>query len=117
MATGDLQKAMLDCDESIVVRSSQEAYSLRGDLWMRLENFDNAISDFETAGRFDEQVAVAYEKRADDRRESGQADDAKTDLQRAREIRNAMVDKESSSKPPQSADGFDPAAGDGASRN
>ena len=117
MATGDLQKAMLDCDESIVVRSSQEAYSLRGDLWMRLENFDNAISDFETAGRFDEQVAVAYEKRADERRESGQADDAKTDLQRAREIRNAMVDKESSSKPPQSADGFDPAAGDGASRN
>ncbi len=72
MATGDLQKAMLDCDESIVVRSSQEAHSLRGDLWMLLENVDNAISDFETAGRFDEQVAVAYEKRANDRQEAGQ---------------------------------------------
>ena len=117
MATGDLQKAMLDCDESIVLRSTQEAHSLRGDLWMRMENFDNAISDFETAGRFDEQVAVAYEKRADDRREAGQAEDAKTDVQRAQEIRNAMVDTENSSKPPQSAEGFDPAAGDGASRN
>ena len=117
MATGDLQKAMLDCDESIVIRSTQEAHSLRGDLWMLMENFDNAISDFETAGRFDEQVAVAYEKRADDRREAGQAEDAKTDVQRAQEIRNAMVDTENSSKPPQSAEGFDPAAGDGASRN
>ena len=117
MATGDLQKAMLDCDESIVLRSTQEAHSLRGDLWMRMENFDNAISDFETAGRFDEQVAVAYEKRADDRREAGQAEDAKTDVQRAQEIRNAMVDTENSSKPPQSAEGFDPAAGDGARRN
>ena len=84
---------------------------------MKLENLDNAISDFEAAGRFDEQVAVAYEKRADDRREAGQADDAKTDLQRAEQIRNAMVDKENSSKPPQSAEGFDPTTGDGASRN
>ena len=108
MATGDLQKAMLDCDESIVVRSSQEAHSLRGDLWMLLENVDNAISDFETAGRFDEQVAIAYEKRANERQEAGQAKDADTDLQRAREIRNAMLDKEDSSKPPQSADGFNP---------
>ena len=117
MATGDLQKAMLDCDESIVAQSSQEAYSIRGDLWMRLENFDNAISDFETAGRFDEQVAVAYEKRADDRRGAGQADEAKTDLQRAQEIRNAMVDTENKAKPPQSAAGFDPASSAGAIQN
>lgn len=110
LATGELQKAMLDCDESIVVKSSQEAYSLRGDLWMRLENFDNAIADFETAGRFDEQVAVAYEKRADIRREADNADEAKTDLQRAREIRDAMIDRESTSRAPQSAEGFDPAS-------
>ncbi len=108
LATGELQKAMLDCDESIVVKSSQEAYSLRGDLWMRLENFDNAISDFESAGRFDEQVAIAYEKRADIRREAGKSDEAKTDLQRAREIRDAMIDRESTSTAPQSAEGFDP---------
>lgn len=117
MATGDLQKAMLDCDESIVAQASQEAYSIRGDLWMRLENFDNAISDFETAGRFDEEVAVAYEKRADDRRGAGQADEAKTDLQRAQEIRNAMIDQENMAKPPQSAAGFDPAASAGAIQN
>jgi hypothetical protein len=33
--TGDYQKAMLDCDESIVANPSLEAYSLRGDLWLR----------------------------------------------------------------------------------
>ncbi len=110
LATGELQKAMLDCDESIVVKSSQEAYSLRGDLWMQLENFDNAIADFETAGRFDELVAVAYEKRADSRREAGKTDEAKTDLQRAHEIRDAMIDRESTSKAPQSAEGFDPSS-------
>jgi len=108
MATGDLQKAMLDCDESIVLRSSQEAHSLRGDLWMLLKNSDNAINDFETAGRFDEQVAVAYENRANDRREAGQVDDAKSDLERAKEIRNAMLDREDRSQPPQTAEGFDP---------
>ena len=108
MATGELQKAMLDCDESIVVQSSQEAFSLRGDLWMRLENFDNAINDFETAGRFDEQVAVAYEKRADIRRVTGESEGAKTDTQRAHEIRDAMIDRENNSKAPQSAEGFDP---------
>lgn len=75
---------------------------------MRLENFDNAINDFETAGRFDEQVAVAYEKRADLRRDAGKSDDAKTDIHRAEEIRDAMIDRENHSKPPQSAEGFDP---------
>ena len=109
MATGELQKAMLDCDESIVVRASQEAYSLRGDLWMLLENLDNAITDFETAGRFDEAVAIAYEKRAERRKDAGLAEDAKSDLERAQEIRDAFIDKSDSSKPLQSADGFDPA--------
>ncbi|MEZ6033696.1 MAG: tetratricopeptide repeat protein [Planctomycetaceae bacterium] len=109
MATGDLQKAMLDCDESIVVKASQDAYSLRGDLWMLLENLDNAITDFETAGRFDEAVAIAYEKRAEHRRDAGLADDAKSDIDRAQEIRNALLGNRDSSKPLQSADGFDPA--------
>ncbi len=117
LAAGELEKAMLDCDESIVSQSTQEAYSLRGDLWMRLENLDNAISDFEAAGRFDEMVAVAYEKRADQRHEAGKADDAKSDHDRAREIREAMVDRKDDSSPPLSAEGFDPALDSGTSKN
>ncbi|HRA89063.1 MAG TPA: tetratricopeptide repeat protein [Planctomycetaceae bacterium] len=117
LATGELEKAMLDCDESIVSQSTQQAYSLRGDVWMRLENLDNAISDFEAAGRFDDMVAVAYEKRADQRRGAGKTDDAQSDLDRAREIREAMVDKKVDSEPPQSAEGFNPALDSGTSKN
>ncbi len=107
--TGDFQKAMLDCDESLVARPSQEAYSLRGDLWLRLDNLDQAIADFESSGRFDEQVAVAYEKRSAKHREAGAAQESAADTARAREIREAMTDKPSSDKPPAStAEGFDP---------
>ena len=107
--TGDLQKAMLDCDESLVSRPTKEAYSLRGDLWMRLDNLDQAISDFETAGRFDEEVATAYEKRAEKRREAGEVDDANTDSARAKEMREANVTKPDEPKSAtRTAEGFDP---------
>jgi tetratricopeptide (TPR) repeat protein len=108
--TGDMQKAMLDCEQSLVSKPSREAYSLRGDLWMNLENLDQAISDFETAGRIDAQVAEAYEKRSLKRRESGETETAKADASRAAEIREALEDKPKSA-PQQTAsgDGFDPA--------
>lgn len=111
IGTGDYQKAMLDCDESIVVRPSPEAYSTRGDIWMKLENLDQAISDFEAARRFDEQVAVAYETRAGKRREAGEADAAEADMAKAKEIRSAMEDKPAEEKPANVAEGFDPAKG------
>ena len=107
--TGEFQKAMLDCDESLVSEPSQEAYSLRGDLWMRLENLDLAIADFEAAGRFDNQVADAYEKRATQRREAGSVAEAEADHARALEIREAMVDKPADGAPKtSSAEGFNP---------
>ena len=107
--TGDFQKAMLDCDESLVAKPTQEAYSLRGDLWLRLENLDQAIADFESAGRFDEQVAVAYEKRSTKHREAGAGKEAEADTARAKEIREAMTDKSASANQPTSTtEGFDP---------
>ncbi len=107
--TGDFQKAMLDCDESLVSKPSQVAYSLRGDLWLRLDNLDQAIADFEASGRFDEQVAAAYEKRSAKHREAGASPEAESDTARAREIREAMTEKPASAKSPTStAEGFDP---------
>lgn len=111
IGTGDFQKAMLDCDESIVVRPSPEAYSTRGDLWIKLDNLDQAISDFEAANRFDEQVAVAYETRAGKRKEAGDTEAADADMARAREIRSALEDKPKEEKPANVADGFDPTKG------
>lgn len=111
IGTGDYQKAMLDCDESIVVRPSPETYSIRGDIWMKLENLDQAISDFEAAKRFDEQVAVAYETRAGKHKEAGETEAADSDMARAKEIRTALEDKPKEEKPANVAEGFDPTKG------
>jgi tetratricopeptide (TPR) repeat protein len=105
---GDFQKAMLDCDESIVANPSLEAYSLRGDLWLRLENLDLAIADFESAKRFDEQVAVAYEQRAEKQREAGATAEADADKARAAEIREAMIEKPKEAADTTTAEGFNP---------
>lgn len=107
--SGDFQKAMLDCDESLVSRPTQEAYSLRGDLWSKMENWDQAIADFEAARRFDEQVAIAYEKRAGKYQEAGAVAEAEADAVRAKEIREAMLDKPvDPDANTSSAEGFDP---------
>ena len=106
--TGDYQKAMLDCDESIVANPSLEAYSLRGDLWLRMENLDLAIADFESAKRFDEQVAVAYEQRAEKQRQAGATAEADADQARAKEIREAMIEKPAAAADTTTAEGFNP---------
>lgn len=107
---GDFQKAMLDCDESLVAQPSKEGYSLRGELWLQLDNPEQAIEDFETSGRFDEQVAQAYDKRAEKRRAAGENTEADADLAKAQELRDAMATKPTTEKvPTSSAEGFDPA--------
>lgn len=105
---GDFQKAMLDVDESLVAGASQEAYSLRGDLWLRLDNLDQAIADYESAGRFDDQVATAYDKRAAKHREAGTTEAAAADEAKAREIRDALADKPDQPQPTRTAEGFEP---------
>ncbi len=90
MNTGDLQKAMVDCDESIVAGASTKAYSVRGDLWMALKNYDQAIADFEAASRFDDRVAEAYELRAAVHQEAKDSARAEADLNKAKEIRAAL---------------------------
>ena len=90
MHTGDLQKAMQDCDESIVSGSSAKALSVRGDLWLALKNYDQAIADFEEASRFDDKVAEAYELRAGRYRETNEPEKAEADLKKAQEIRAAL---------------------------
>lgn len=105
MNTGDLQKAMQDCDESIVAEASTKAYSVRGDLWLNLKNYDQAIADYEAASRFDDKVAEAYELRARKFREENDTEKAAEDETRAREIRAALAgelrDDPAGNQPPQ----------------
>ncbi len=84
--TGELQKAIADCDESLVVKPTTAAFSVRGDAWLALKNYDQAIEDFEAADRFDQVVAEAYRKRAEVRQAAGEAQLAQGDLQKAEQI-------------------------------
>ena len=90
MHTGDLRRAVQDCDESIVATATPEAYSVRGDVWLNLKNYDQAVRDYELAQRFDDRVAEAYELRAEMHRAAGAAEMADADVQKAVEIRAAL---------------------------
>jgi tetratricopeptide (TPR) repeat protein len=88
--TGQLQLALDDCDESIVIESSQQALSIRGDVWLAIGNLDNAISDFEGALRFDSSVATAYRDRAARHKDAGNQSRADEDLEAAKRIEDAF---------------------------
>lgn len=90
LATKDLQNAIQDCDESIVVSPTPRAYSVRADVWLALNNLDQAIQDFETAGRFDDAVVSAYEKRSQAYRDKNEIEKADADAQRAADLRAAL---------------------------
>ena len=68
---GDAGKAIAGCDESLISEPTPAAFSIRGDAWFRLANYDQAIEDFTAANRFDQTVADAYRKRAAARRAEG----------------------------------------------
>ena len=97
--TGDLQQAISDCDESLVIQPSQEAYSIRGDAWLAMNNLDQAIQDYESAQRFDEQIAEAYRLRAASRLKAGDETRAKEDQEAAQRISDAMEGRLSENRP------------------
>jgi len=89
-ATDQLQLALDDCDQSIVIDSTQEALSIRGDVWLAMGNLDNAIADFEGAVRFDSSVATAYRDRAARHQQAGNQSLADEDLEAAKRIEDAL---------------------------
>lgn len=84
--TGEIQKAITDCDESLVSDPTNEAFSIRGDCWFALNDYDQAINDFEAAKRFDDTVAKAYLMRAQQLQTEGKKDQAHADREKARQI-------------------------------
>ena len=89
-ATDKIQKALDDCDESIVINATPKALSLRGDTWLAMGNLDNALSDFEGAMRCDMTVAETYRERAAARQAAGEDDLAQADLAAAQRIEDAL---------------------------
>lgn len=89
--TGELQKAMDDCEQSIFIRPTIEALSIRGDAWLAMGNLDQAIDDFESAQRMDEVIADAYRRRAEQHSSKGNQTAAEEDLKAATRIEDALA--------------------------
>lgn len=93
LALNKVQNALADCDESLVSQptDNDQAFSIRGDAWVLAGNFDQAISDFEQARRFDERVARAYRGRAKQLLDEGNAEGAAKDTAHAESIESALA--------------------------
>lgn len=89
--TGDLQKAIDDCEQSIVIQPTMEALSIRGEAWLAMNNLDQAIADFEDSSRLDETFAEAYRRRAEQHRTKGNDEAAEADLKAAARIEDALA--------------------------
>ena len=43
--TGEFGRAIDDCEQSIVIEPTMEAFALRGEAWLAMDNLDQAIAD------------------------------------------------------------------------
>ena len=89
---GDLEKAVADSTTAINLGYDQQAHSIRGEAFLQLGRYDEAIEDFTEARRLDSSVAQAYFKRAVQRNERGDAQGAAEDVEQARRIDPAVVE-------------------------
>ena len=78
------------CAAALLMGPLPEAYSVRGDAFLAMEKFDEAISDYERSQRFDGAVAEAYRARAKKYEEAGDDESAKADLKVARRLNPAL---------------------------
>ncbi len=78
-ARKEYQPAIASCTQALEFGPDYEASSLRGDAYLAIGKIDEAIADYETAKRFDWEVAKAFWKRADIRKKKGDTAGAKAD--------------------------------------
>ena len=82
--TQNYDQAISQCDQIIAREHNHTAYSIRGDAALAKGNFDQAVRDYESAQRFDPQVAKAFQLRANWHKSQGRTDQAQADLESAK---------------------------------
>lgn len=109
-AMGDREKAMLDCNQALSSGDYQPASSLRGDLYLAADQPEQALADYEAAGRFDESVAEAHDLLAKTQLTAGDTAAAADSRRQAADIREALTRSLSPPENPPAADdaGFAP---------
>jgi tetratricopeptide (TPR) repeat protein len=77
---GKLDDALKACDEVLAAGPSTDASSIKGDILVQQGKLDEAISEYKLAQRFDSQVAQTYFKRGQQRKASGEIQQASADM-------------------------------------
>ncbi|WP_237227897.1 tetratricopeptide repeat protein [Rubinisphaera sp. JC750] len=75
----EYKAAIESCTKALDADHDFSALSLRGDAYMATGKLDEAIADYNAAQRFDGTVAMAYWKRAEERKEGGDKSGADAD--------------------------------------
>ena len=77
------KEARADAETVIAIEPSQEAFSVLGDVFLTLGDYDRAIENFAKARRVDPNVAEAYFAKSKILAEKGELDQARTTLEQA----------------------------------
>jgi tetratricopeptide (TPR) repeat protein len=80
---GDFQSALSDANAALKIEPRPEAFSLRGDAFLALKDYDRAIDSLTKARRIDSSLADAYFRKSQLQRAAGQDDEADENLERA----------------------------------
>ena len=78
-----LDRCIQECSRAINIEPHPEAYSVRGDAFMKRGDVEHALRDFERAKRIDAIVAKAYLMRSKSFKEKGELKKAAEDFERA----------------------------------
>lgn len=73
---GEYQKTVDDCTRALELAEHHSFWSLRGDSYLKLAKFDEAIADFDKAKRLDPLVAEAFLQKAEELESLGRTEEA-----------------------------------------
>lgn len=91
LARGHLDEALSDINRALEIADDPVSQRLRGDVHCARQEWDAAIMDYEETRALGERVILAYESRAETRRNSARKAEAQADLDSAARIR-ALLD-------------------------
>lgn len=78
-----IEEAKSDAETSLAIEPSHEAFSVLGDVFLKLGDYDRAIENFARARRVDSSVAEAYFAKSRELTEKGDLEQAQNSLQQA----------------------------------
>jgi tetratricopeptide (TPR) repeat protein len=85
---GEPQKAVNDATAALAIELREESYSVRGDAYRKLEQYDKAVADYDAAQRIDQDVADTWVLYAQALKQAGRAQDSADALRRVADLKS-----------------------------